>query len=215
MFRAAPVENLFVSLKPYEQQLIRFLPDAPPPTANGLTWADIDSLHVIRPITVWLFGSRYGSVGIEDNRHPKHREWELYRVSCKNFLSRKRKLVLLEQRRQREREEFWRGLCGHDFEKEFARMLEGRGYRVSHVGGPGDSGVDLLLDTKKGRVIVQCKAHAGRIGPAAVRDLFGSLLHNGAREAWLVSVEGFSSAAREFAAGKPIRLLTIDAFLHK
>jgi len=213
MFRPAPVLNLFVALTPYEMQLIQYLPDAPSPTEDGLTWADIRSLHVVNRFINWLLGPRYGSVGIEDIRHPKHCEWMIFDISCCGYISCKRKLALLEQNRQRTQVEFWRGLTGRQFELEFARLLQRLGYSVEHIGGPGDSGVDLSVDTKKGRVIVQCKAHAVTIGPGAVRELYGSLLHAEATEAWLVSLEGFSIAAREFAAGKPIRLLTIARFL--
>jgi predicted RNA-binding Zn-ribbon protein involved in translation (DUF1610 family) len=213
MFRPARVENLFVSLSTYERQLIRFFPDAPSPTEDGLTWEDINSRHVVNRFINWFFGPRYGNVGIEDVRHPKHCEWGLFDISCCGFISCKRKLALLELNRQRTQEEFWRGLTGQQFEIEFARLLQRIGYSVEHIGGPGDLGVDLSFNTRRGRVVVQCKAHAAAIGPGAVRDLYGALLHAGATEAWLVSLAGFSIAAREFAAGKPIRLLTISEFL--
>lgn len=213
MFRPAPVENLFVSLTPYERQLIRYLPDAPSPTEDGLSWEDMDSLHVVNRFINWLFGPRYGSVGIEDVRHPKHIEWMTFDISCCGFISCKRKIALLGLNRQRAQEEFWRGLTGQQFEIEFARLLQRLGYGVEHIGGPGDSGVDLSVNTREGRVVIQCKAHAAKIGPGPVRELYGSLLHAEAIEAWLVSLEGFSIGAREFAAGKPIRLLTIGRFL--
>jgi hypothetical protein len=213
VFRPALVLNQFVSLTPYEIQLLRYLPDTPSPTEDGLAWADINSLHVVNRFINWFFGQRYGSVGIEDVRHPKHAEWMIFDISCSGFISCKRKLALLEQNRQRKQGEFWRGLTGRQFEIEFARLLQRLGYSVEHIGGPGDLGVDLYVDTEKGQVLVQCKAHAVTIGPGAVRELYGSLLHAKATEAWLVSLEGFSTAAREFAAEKPIRLLTIDRFL--
>jgi restriction system protein len=110
-------------------------------------------------------------------------------------------------------ESWWRALSGQDFERAFQRLLEKRNYLVEHTGGAGDQGVDLRLRTPDGPVIVQCKAHAARIGPGAVRDLWGSIQHHAAFEGWLVSLSGYSEAAMKFAHGKPIKLLTLREFL--
>ena len=113
-------------------------------------------------------------------------------------------------------EAWWRTLSGQEFERAFAELLVRKGYKLRHTGGPGDQGADLLLETKKGTVIVQCKAYANtKIGPAPVRDFCGSMLHHRAIEGWLVSLEGFSNAAHEFAHGKPIKLLLLNSFLRK
>ena len=70
-----------------------------------------------------------------------------------------------------------------------------------------------MLYKNGSRIVVQCKAHAGKIGPGAVRDLYGALKHSGAPQAWLVSLDGFSNAARDFALDKPIQLRTIGEIL--
>lgn len=87
------------------------------------------------------------------------------------------------------------------------------GYDVRHTGGAGDGGVDLVLSRAGHDVIVQCKAHKNPIGPGAVRDLYGTMLHRNAGEAWLVTANGFSQAARHFAQGKEIRLLRVGELL--
>ena len=69
----------------------------------------------------------------------------------------------------------------------------------------------LVRGTK--RIIVQCKAHKGYISPGVVRDLYGTMIHHQADEAWLVSTRGFFTGSRAFAEGKPIRLLTIEDIL--
>jgi HJR/Mrr/RecB family endonuclease len=109
--------------------------------------------------------------------------------------------------------EWWKELTGQQFEEEFASLLIQKGYKVTHTGGRGDEGCDLLLDTKKGRVVVQCKAHNKVLGPAPVRELLGSMQHHNANEGWLVGIEGFSQAAHKFAANKAIKLLVIGDFL--
>jgi restriction system protein len=62
-------------------------------------------------------------------------------------------------------------------------------------------------------VLVQCKAHRSYVSPGAVRDLYGTLLHEHADQAWLVTTSGFHPGAREFAKGKPMRLITMAGIL--
>ncbi|MBI4463236.1 MAG: restriction endonuclease [Acidobacteria bacterium] len=116
----------------------------------------------------------------------------------------------------RTQESWWQSLDGRSFEIELGALLQKRGYRVQWTGKSGDQGVDLILFGSGGhRIIVQCKAHRKPIGPAAIRDLYGTLKHLGEKEAWLVSSSGFSKAANEFAMGKPIQLLSIRDILHR
>ena len=104
---------------------------------------------------------------------------------------------------------WWQSLDGRRFELELAQLFTKRGYEVEWLGKAGDGGVDLILKKSNTAIIAQCKAHKRPIGPAAVRDLYGTLLHRNGKEAWLISVSGFSNAALSFAQQKPIRLLDI------
>ena len=108
---------------------------------------------------------------------------------------------------------WWQALDGRRFEIELAALLTRLGYGVARTGGAGDGGVDLVLEQAGREVIVQCKAHKSLIGPAPVRDLYGTMVDRKAKEAWLVTANGFSRAAREFAQGKGIRLLRIGELL--
>ena len=112
-------------------------------------------------------------------------------------------------RKKRLNEEWWRSLDGNSFEKELADFLRHKGFAVRWLGGSGDGGIDLVIASAGKRIIVQCKAHRRFISPGAVRDLYGTLLHEKADEGWLVTTSGFYSGARAFAQDKPIRLLTI------
>ncbi len=115
---------------------------------------------------------------------------------------------------EREREEWWAALSARSFERELAALLRQRGHRVDWTGRAGDGGVDLRIEHPDGtQTLVQCKAHAKPIGPAAVRDLYGAMVHARAAEAWVVSTKGFTQAAREFGEGKRIRLRTIAEIL--
>jgi restriction system protein len=113
----------------------------------------------------------------------------------------------------RTQRDWWLRLGGTSFEVEAGSVFSRRGYVVRRVGGSGDQGVDLLLTKGGVTIAVQCKAHRLPVGPSVVRDLFGAMVHHGCREAWLLSTSGFTKGARAFAAGKPIKLLSVDDLL--
>jgi restriction system protein len=119
------------------------------------------------------------------------------------------------EQQKRERVTWWQKLDGYEFERELTTLFRARGLTAHQRGGAGDGGVDIELKIGDRRVLVQCKAHKTRVSPGAVRDLYGTLLHSGADEAWLVTTVGFNSAAEEFAMQKPIRLLTIARILEE
>ena len=55
-----------------------------------------------------------------------------------------------------------------------------KGYKVSLRGRSGDLGVDLVLMRPGGKqAIVQCKRYRNTIGPDIVRELYGTLIHEG------------------------------------
>lgn len=109
---------------------------------------------------------------------------------------------------------WWNSLHPADFEVQVANNLKDRGYEVQWTGRAGDGGVDIRATAPGGiRIVVQCKAYQEPVGPASVRELYGTLMHEGAQEGWLVALAGFSGAAKEFAVGKPLRLLDMDTLI--
>ena len=115
----------------------------------------------------------------------------------------------------RTQQQWWRSLSGSAFEVEVARVFQRRGYAVQRTGGAGDEGVDLRLAKDGKSILAQCKAHKNPVGPAVVRDLYGTLLHHKHAEAWLISTSGFTVGARRFAQGKPLRLVTLEDLLRE
>jgi len=155
-------------------------------------------------------------IAITDKRHPKHTFWIAYNEKLGSFTNQIvefRKSRAAANRKALEKVAGWRNLTGREFEIELGRVLRAKGFAVTHVGGPGDSGADLLIEAADKRIVVQCKAHSKRIGPGPVRDLYGCLQHHRACEGWLVSLEGYSDAAFQFAHMKPLQLLTISEIL--
>jgi hypothetical protein len=103
----------------------------------------------------------------------------------------------------------WIRMSGIDFEQAIARILKVRGIDARATKASGDGGVDVEVFGTDGRLqtIIQCKRYRSACGPALVRELYGAMQHCGAPRAMLICLGGFSLAAREFAAGKPIDLV--------
>ena len=100
-------------------------------------------------------------------------------------------------------------LTPSQFEEYVARRIfERQGFRIQNTPDVKDGGIDILLTDPSGRpAIVQCKRYKGTVGSATVRELYGTMIHAGAAEAFLATASGISQDARAWAADKPIYLL--------
>lgn len=93
------------------------------------------------------------------------------------------------------------------FETLVAVLFKAYGHRVEVVGGSSDHGVDVAVMTGQGeKWVVQCKRYSGSVGEPVVRDLYGTLLHEEAQRAYLMTTGSFTQQALEWAEGKPIVL---------
>jgi hypothetical protein len=93
------------------------------------------------------------------------------------------------------------------FEDLVAKLFRVYGHDVEKVGGTSDHGVDILVLSDRGeKWVVQCKRYSGSVGEPIVRDLFGTMLHEGAQRAYLITTGGITKQAVEWAEGKPIIL---------
>jgi HJR/Mrr/RecB family endonuclease len=98
-------------------------------------------------------------------------------------------------------------LSPDDFEALIAKLFEAYGHETAVMGGNGDHGVDVLVQTEEGeKWVVQCKRYSGSVGEPGVRDLYGTLLHEEAQRAYLITTGGLTRQAVDWAAGKPIVL---------
>ena len=93
------------------------------------------------------------------------------------------------------------------FEREVAHLFRSLGYRVRRQPATHDLGVDLIIIRPGLRAIVQCKHWRHPVGPACVRDLYGTLLHTGADLGILATTSTISHSAVRFADGKPLLLI--------
>ena len=102
-----------------------------------------------------------------------------------------------------------------ELEKLAERVYKNLGYRVQHVGQTGDHGIDvLLINPNNQKEIVQCKQWSKPVGEAALRDLYGAMMHDNAIRGWIWAPRGFSGPAKVWANGKPI-VLVDDAEINR
>jgi hypothetical protein len=95
-----------------------------------------------------------------------------------------------------------------ELEKLAEQVYKKLGYKVQHVGQTGDHGVDvLLINPNNQKEIVQCKQWSKPVGEAALRDLYGSMMHDNAIRGWIWAPRGFSGPAKAWSKGKSIVLV--------
>ena len=111
-----------------------------------------------------------------------------------------------ESARRRKHIDHWLSLSGRELESEMEVLCERLGYRAESTPVSGDGGVDLILKDKSGKkVVVQCKSYASPVGPAAARELYGSMMDFGADKAVLVCPVGFTQGVKELCEGQTDR----------
>ncbi len=100
------------------------------------------------------------------------------------------------------------------FEKEFSQS----GGEVKVTQASRDGGVDAVVfdpdPIRGGKIVIQAKRYTNVVGVAAVRDLYGTLVNEGATKGILVTTANYGPDAYEFAKGKPITLLNGSNLLH-
>ena len=102
-----------------------------------------------------------------------------------------------------------------ELEKLAEQVYKKMGYQVQHIGQTGDHGIDvLLISPNNQKEIVQCKQWSKPVGEAALRDLYGAMMHDNALRGWIWAPRGFSGPARAWAQGKPI-VLVDDAEINR
>ncbi|MDT8414021.1 MAG: restriction endonuclease [Flavobacteriaceae bacterium] len=100
------------------------------------------------------------------------------------------------------------------FEKEFSS----NGGEVKVTQASRDGGVDAIAfdpdPIKGGKIIIQAKRYTNTVGVSSVRDLFGTVLNEGANKGILVTTSDYGPDSYEFAKGKPITLLNGSNLLY-
>lgn len=100
------------------------------------------------------------------------------------------------------------------FMKEF--QTEGGEVRVTQASK--DGGVDAIAfdpnPIRGGKIVIQAKRYTNTVGVSAVRDLYGTVLNEGANKGILVTTANYGNDAYNFVKGKPLTLLSGNNLLH-
>jgi len=100
------------------------------------------------------------------------------------------------------------------FEKEFAK----NGGEVKVTQASADGGVDAVAfdpdPIRGGKIVIQAKRYTNTVGVTAVRDLYGTVMSEGATKGILVTTADYGPDSYEFAKGKPLTLLNGSNLLH-
>jgi restriction system protein len=100
------------------------------------------------------------------------------------------------------------------FEKEFSST----GGEVKVTQASRDGGVDAIAfdpdPIRGGKIVIQAKRYTHTVGVGAVRDLYGTVMNEGANKGILVTTSDYGPDAYAFANGKPLILLNGANLLH-
>lgn len=93
------------------------------------------------------------------------------------------------------------------FEKEFISA----GGEVKVTQASSDGGVDAIAfdpdPIRGGKIVIQAKRYTNVVGVTAVRDLYGTVMNEGATKGILVTTSDYGKDSYEFAKDKPLTLL--------
>ena len=94
------------------------------------------------------------------------------------------------------------------FEQEF--VTEGGEVKVTQASR--DGGVDAIAfdpdPIRGGKYVIQAKRYTRTVGVAAVRDLYGTVMHEGADRGILVTTSDYGADSVSFAKDKPLTLIS-------
>lgn len=98
-----------------------------------------------------------------------------------------------------------------EFENLVGNLFRQLGLETKLTRSSRDGGVDVVaFDVRPvlgGKVVIQAKRYKNTVGVSAIRDLFGTMMNEGANKGILVTTSGYGPDAFDFAKDKPIELI--------
>ena len=93
----------------------------------------------------------------------------------------------------------------------FAEEFNSSGGEAKITQASRDGGVDAVAfdpdPIRGGKIVIQAKRYTNVVGVSAVRDLYGTVMNEGATKGILVTTSNYGNDAYEFAKGKPLTLM--------
>ena len=109
-------------------------------------------------------------------------------------------------------------LTPFEFEGLEANLFTGMGLETRQTRSSRDGGVDAVAFDPRpvlgGKVVIQAKRYRSTVGVSAVRDLYGTMMNEGANKGILVTTAGYGPDAFQFAKDKPIELIDGSGLLY-
>ncbi|WP_310598826.1 restriction endonuclease [Desulfobulbus sp.] len=106
----------------------------------------------------------------------------------------------------------------HLVREVFEREFSSSGGEVKVTKASRDGGVDAIAfdpdPIRGGKIVIQAKRYTNTVGVGAVRDLYGTVLNEGATKGILVTTSDYGPDSYAFANGKPLVLLSGANLLH-
>ncbi len=105
-----------------------------------------------------------------------------------------------------------------EFEALVSNLFAKMGLETKLTRSSRDGGVDAVaFDTRPvlgGKVVIQAKRYKNTVGVSAVRDLYGTMLNEGASKGIIVATSSYGPDAYEFAKDKPLELIDGGGLLY-
>jgi len=105
-----------------------------------------------------------------------------------------------------------------EFENLVSNLFTKMGLETKQTRSSRDGGVDAVAFDMRpvlgGKVVIQAKRYKNTVGVSAVRDLYGTMLNEGANKGILVCTSHYGADAYEFAKDKPIELIDGGGLLY-
>jgi restriction system protein len=105
-----------------------------------------------------------------------------------------------------------------EFENLITNLFSKMGLDAKQTRSSKDGGVDTVaFDTRPivgGKVVIQAKRYKNVVGVSAVRDLYGTMINEGANKGILVTTSNYGPDAYDFSKDKPIELVDGGGLLY-
>lgn len=99
----------------------------------------------------------------------------------------------------------------HLIREIFGKEFNSNGGEVKVTQASKDGGVDAIAfdpdPIRGGKIVIQAKRYTNTVGVSAVRDLYGTVMNEGATKGILVTTADYGPDAYDFVKGKPLTLM--------
>lgn len=97
------------------------------------------------------------------------------------------------------------------FESFVQNLFTKMGYETDQFRSSNDGGIDCMAYKRDPvapmKIAVQAKLYTKTVSPTHVRDLYGTMQHEGATLGIMITTSGYGPGSEEFANGKPLHLI--------